>query len=81
MGAKKGVTGVEATPVAKKVAEYFSENPKTPVVYSTKDEFLFETRKFAYDHARTLGDDEPELHNNPLAAFEPDETEDTDTDE
>ena len=68
-------TGVAVATIAEKVGNYFAANPKSPEVYSTSDGFLFEVKKFAKDHARTLSDaEEPEIHSNPLVAVpEPDE--------
>jgi len=71
-----------ASGIAEKVTAFFKENPKAPVVYSTSDEFLFENKKFASDHAATIGIDEPEPHSNPLfinveVGFETVESDDT----
>jgi len=49
-----------------KVEVYFTANPKKKVVYSTSDEFLFETKKYATDHAKSLSDDDvATTHKNP----------------
>jgi hypothetical protein len=68
-------TGVAVATIAETVAAYFAANAKTPEVYSTSDGYLFEVKKFAKDHARTLSDaEEPETHSNPLVAVpEPNE--------
>ena len=79
--AKKIISGVVETPIAQKVSEFFAQNPKEPIAYSTTDGFLFTTKKFAYDHARTLGDDEPKVHNSPLAAANDEQEAEEETDQ
>lgn len=67
--------------VAVKVETYFNDNPKKRQVYSTPDGYLFETKKFANDHAQTLGEDQyAQTHKN--TAFIADvEEEETDSEE
>lgn len=55
------------TTLDSKVEAYFTANPKKKVVYSTSDEFLFETKKYATNHAKSLSDDDvASTHKNPL---------------
>lgn len=64
------------TDVDSKVEDYFAANPKKKVVHSTTDGFLFEAKKYATDHANTLGDDEiATTHKNPKLIDVVEETE------
>ncbi|MDV6170229.1 hypothetical protein R1T16_17465 [Flavobacterium sp. DG1-102-2] len=55
------------TEVESKVETYFAENPKKKVVYSTTDAFLFEVKKDATAHAKSLDEDEiATSHKNPV---------------
>lgn len=65
--AKKNTENASAISEAlqKEITGFFLINPKTELVFTTSDEYLFTNLKFANDHAKTLGGEPAKCHKNP----------------